>query len=68
MVGREEIEERQSVSHVASNFGPGFRTTLFHRELSCHEHELAPFRRRDRRAVELAKTAHTKTHKHAQKK
>lgn len=67
MVGREEIEERQSVSHVASNFGSGFRTTLFHRELLRYEHELAPFRRRDRRAFELAKTAHTEIHKHTKK-
>lgn len=44
---REERKERQSVSHVASNFGSGSRTTLFHHGLLCYEHELAQFRQRE---------------------
>lgn len=39
--------EAESVSHVASNFGSGSRTTLFHHGLLCYEHELAQFRQRE---------------------
>lgn len=36
-----------SVSHGASNFGSGSRTTLFHHELLCCEHDLAQYRQRE---------------------
>lgn len=55
-----EEREAESVSHVASNFGSGSSTTLFHHRLLCYEHELAQDRRRDRGAIELAKTTLTK--------
>lgn len=48
MGGRKKEKEKESVSHVASNFGSGSRTTLFHHGLLCYERELA----RDRRAIE----------------
>lgn len=45
---RKEKERQESVSHVASNFGSGSRTTLFHHGLLCYEQELA----RDRQETE----------------
>lgn len=36
-----------SVSHGASNFGSGSRTTLFHHELLCYKHDLAQCRQRE---------------------
>lgn len=36
-----------SVSHGASNFGSGSRTTLFHHELLCYKHDLAQRRQRE---------------------
>lgn len=37
----------KSVSHVASNFGYGSSTTLFHHRLLCYKHEQAQDRQRD---------------------